>query len=157
MMPYTLDWAWSADSLSDVHFNLKNSFAPVALFDKEYDDLGIDAIRKKSYPELKAGETEIRNLFLYNDCFSEETVQVEVRLESQGKLLANDIRNIELILGEHLDIKCEFIVPYSDNKLVDLVLITRKKGRLTFQENKKFKICTDSEKSDPEKIYLRII
>lgn len=157
MMPYTLDWAWSADSLSDVHFNLKNSFAPVALFDKDYDDLGIDAIRKKSYPELKAGETEIRNLILYNDCFSEETVQVEVRLESKGKLLANDMRNIKLPLGDHLDIKCEFKVPGSENELLDFVLITRKSGKLTFQEYKKFRIIPAPDKPEPVKTYLRII
>ncbi|HAM10561.1 MAG: hypothetical protein A2X04_06440 [Bacteroidetes bacterium GWF2_41_9] len=157
MMPYTLDWAWTADTLTEVHLNLKNSFSPVALFDKDYDDLGIDVIRKKLYPDLKAGTTETRNLILYNDCFTDESVQVEVRLESQGKLLANDIRNIELTLGEHLDIRCEFSVPDTENEMLDLVLITRKKGKLTFQEYKKFRIIPDSEKSEPGKIYLRII
>ncbi|MBI5008698.1 MAG: hypothetical protein HZB98_03410, partial [Bacteroidia bacterium] len=62
IMPYTLDWAWSADSLSEVHYNLRNSYAPVALFDKNYDDLGIDVLRKKQYPELKSGTIETRSL-----------------------------------------------------------------------------------------------
>jgi sporulation-control protein spo0M len=143
--------------VTDVHLNLKNSFAPVALFDKYYDDLGIDVLRKKIYPELKAGAVEVRNLILYNDCFSGERVQIEVRLESQGKLLANDIRNIELPLGEHLDIRCELSVPATENSMIDLVLITRKNGKLTFQECKKFKVITGSEKSVTEKNYLRII
>jgi hypothetical protein len=157
IMPYTLDWAWTSDTVTDVHLNLKNSFAPVALFDKYYDDLGIDVLRKKIYPELKAGAVEVRNLILYNDCFSGERVQIEVRLESQGKLLANDIRNIELPLGEHLDIRCELSVPATENSMIDLVLITRKNGKLTFQECKKFKVITGSEKSVTEKNYLRII
>jgi len=156
MMPYTLDWAWTADSISDVHYNLRNSFAPVALFDKDYDDLGIDVLRKKQYPVLKAGGTEIRNLILYNDCFSDETVQVEVRLESQGKLLANDIRNIKLPLGEHLEFKCEFSVPASDNGLIDLVLIARKNGKLTFREIRSFKIIPDAGRKVNEKLYLKL-
>ncbi|MBE0655386.1 MAG: hypothetical protein IH594_16415, partial [Bacteroidales bacterium] len=76
IMPYTLDWAWTSDTVTDVHLNLKNSFAPVALFDKDYDDIGIDVLRKKLYPDLKAGAVEVRNLILYNDCFSGESVQV---------------------------------------------------------------------------------
>jgi hypothetical protein len=156
VMPYTLDWAWTSDTLADVHMNLKNSFAPVALFDKHYDDLGIEVLRKKQYPELKEGETEIRELILYNDCFSEETVQAEVRLEMQGILLANDFRNLELALGEHLDFKCEFMVPSADNGTVDLVLITRKKGKLTFRESKRFRIKTEAGTKASEKLYLKI-
>ena len=157
VMPYTLDWAWSADSMEEVHLNLKNSYAPVALFDKDYDDLGIDVLRKKQYPELKSGETVTRQLILYNDCFSDENVQVEVRIESQGKLIANDIRNLKVPLGDHLDFKCEFSVPATDNGLLDLILITRKNGKVTFSENKKFRIIQEAEKKEPSKTYLRII
>lgn len=157
IMPYTLDWAWTADSVTDVHLNLKNSFAPVALFDKDYDDLGIDVLRKKLYPDLKAGAVEVRNLILYNDCFSQERVQIEVRLESKGMLLANDIRNIDLPPGEHLDIRCEFSVQASEHNLIDLVLITRKNGKLTFQESKRFRLITAPRKGVSEKSFIRII
>ncbi len=157
IMPYTLDWAWTADSVADVHLNLKNSFAPVALFDKDYDDLGIDALRKKFYPDLKAGAVEVRNLVLYNDCFSRERVQIEVRLESQGKLLANDIKDIDLPPGEHLDIRCEFRVPANENNLIDLVLITRKNGKIAFQESKRFKLINSSGKGVSEKLFLNIM
>jgi hypothetical protein len=156
-MPYTLDWAWSADSLTEAHYNLKNSFAPVALFDKHYDDLGIDVLRKKQYPELKEGGTEVRDLILYNDDYSQENVQVEVRLESKGTLLANDIKIFKLPLGEHLDFKCEFTVPSSENQLLELVLITRKNGKLTFRETKKFKVAPAKENKIPEKISLKFL
>jgi hypothetical protein len=129
----------------------------VALFDKDYDELGIDVLRKKLYPTLKAGAVEVRNLILYNDCFSKERVQIEVRLESQGKLLANDIRNIDLPPGEHLDIRCEFRVPASENNLIDLVLIARKNGKLAFQESKRFKLINASGKEVSEKLFLNIM
>jgi hypothetical protein len=129
----------------------------VALFDKEYDDLGIDVLRKKEYPSLKEGATETRTLVLYNDCFSNENVQVEVRLESKGTLLVNDIRNFKVPLGEHIEFKCKFSVPATDNGLVDLILITRKNGKLTFRENKKFVVIPGAENNEPVKTYLKII
>jgi beta-galactosidase/beta-glucuronidase len=157
MMPYTLDWAWSADSLTDVHYNLKNSYAPVALFDNDYDDLGIDVLRKKQYPELKEKETVTRNLVLYNDCFSDENVQVEVRLESKGKLITNDFHNFAVPLGEHRDFKIEFTVPENiDNKL-DLVLITRKNGKLTFREKRSFFSVPGSAGRPAIKPHIKII
>ena len=157
MMPYTLDWAWSADTLKPVHENLKNSYAPVALFDKDYDDLGIEVLRKGNYPELKGGETIFRNLVLYNDCFSEKNIQVEIRLETNGKLLANDIMNIEVPLGEHRDFKCEIKVPSSENSILNLVLITRKAGKLTFHEIRKFKVVPNSVNPAPEVPGLKIV
>ncbi len=147
IMPYTLDWSWKVDSTTAMYENLKNSFAPIALFDKDYDDLGIDVIRKKQYPSLRTGTKIIRNLVLYNDDFSEETIQVEVRLESDGKILAQDIKYVELPLGEHLDFSCELDIPTIENDFMDLVLVTRKNGHLTFQEAKRFQLISESESS----------
>ena len=138
IMPYTLDWAWSADSLTEVHYNLKNSYAPVALFDKDYDDLGIDVPRKKQFPEFKEGDIVTRNLVLYNDCFSDDMIQVEVRLESKGKLIRIDFHNFAVVPGEHLDFKIEFRVPVNNGGKLDMILITRKKGQLTFREVRSF-------------------
>ena len=157
IMPYTLDWAWSADSLSDVHYNLRNSYASVALFDKSYDDLGIEVLRKKQYPELKEGTIETRTLVLYNDCHTDENVQVEVRLENKGSLLVNDIMNMTVPLGEHMEFKCEFTVPSSENGSLELVLITRKKGKITFSESRKFKVVPAKEKKIPERTSLKIM
>jgi hypothetical protein len=140
MMPYTLDWAWTVDSTSAVYQNLRNSYAPVALFDKDYDDFGIDVLRKKDFPELKAGTQETRNLILYNDCYSDESVQVELRLESQGKVLNSEITNLRVPLGEHLEIQYNFKVPSVEKGSLNLVLITRKGGKLTFQESRPFRI-----------------
>ncbi|MBI5011015.1 MAG: hypothetical protein HZB98_15480, partial [Bacteroidia bacterium] len=80
-----------------------------------------------------------------------------VRLENKGSLLVNDIRNIIVPLGEHIEFKCEFTVPSSEKGLLELVLITRKNGKLTFSESKKFKGVPAKENKIPEKISLKIL
>jgi hypothetical protein len=156
IMPYTLDWSWKVDSTTAVYENLKNSFAPVALFDREYDDLGIDALRKKEYPTLKGGTVVTRNLVLYNDDFSQDNIQVEVRLEVEGKILARDIQYIQLPLGEHSDITCELRVPFLDKGIMDLVLVTRKNGHLTFEEHKSFRIGPADENDMNKACYVSL-
>jgi hypothetical protein len=94
---------------------------------------------------------------LYNDCFSDENVQVEVRLESKGKLITNDFHNFAVPLGEHRDFKIEFTVPENiDNKL-DLVLITRKNGKLTFREKRSFFSVPGSAGRPAIKPHIKII
>jgi len=157
IMPYTLDWCWTVDTVTPVHVNLMNSFAPVALFDKEYDDLGIEALRSNKYPEIKNGELIKRTLILYNDCFSGESVQTEVRLENQGKLLINDIRNIEVPPGQRREIQCEFKAPFTGDGFVELVLITRKNGKQTFAESRKFKVAGIKGGGSSEKPFIRLV
>ncbi|NMC39107.1 MAG: hypothetical protein GYA41_12360 [Bacteroidales bacterium] len=156
IMPYTLDWSWSVDTVAPVHENLKNSFAPVALFDKDYDDLGIEALRNNKYPEIKTGEIVKRTLVLYNDCFSGNSIQIEVRLEDQGKLLINKIMDTDLQLGQHREVQCEFNVPFTESGLVELVLITRKNGIRTFYESKKFRIYGDKNNRKEENPFLNL-
>ena len=43
--PYTFDWVVAGAELTPAETNLRNGLAPVALFDKEYDDLGLAVIR----------------------------------------------------------------------------------------------------------------
>jgi hypothetical protein len=138
IMPYTLDWAWKVDSTTAVFENLKNSYAPIALFDKDYDDLGIDAIRKKLYPTLVQGTSVTRELVLYNDDFYNDYIQVEVRLECSGKVLVQEQKDLHLSLGNHLDLRCDLDIPVIDDPIIDLVLVTRKNGHLTFEEYKRF-------------------
>ena len=156
IMPYTLKWAWVVDSTTAVYENLKNSYAPVALFDKDYDDLGIDAVRKNQYPELEAGKEFNRTLILYNDDFADTGIEVEVRLEADHKVLAHDVRHYELPLGEHSDIDCRLRIPALSTDIVDMVLVTRKQGHLTFEEHKKFKVNnnTDIDTSFPARVKI---
>ena len=60
---------------------LVKSFAPVAVFDKDYDALG----PFPTPPCSKAGEPVERTLIVYNDAFSDETVELRVAGHSGGK------------------------------------------------------------------------
>ncbi len=155
IMPYTLKWSWIVDSTTAVYENLRNSFAPLALFDKDYDDLGIDVIRKKNFPVLMAGEKVKRTLVLYNDDFSGRFIEVEVRLEQDGKILAQNMHTFELDLGEHRDIECQIIIPQTTG-LLDIVLVTRKNGHLTFEEHKKFRIDKKEDTDGKPEPYVKI-
>ena len=114
--------------------------APVALFDKEYDDLGIAPVRDKKYPRLTPGRNEKRTLILYNDEFQGATVEVEVRLESGGALRARGSKSVPCVLGEHVEIPIAFQVPYTGGVPVDLILITQKNGIEKFKESKRFAV-----------------
>jgi len=138
IMPYTLKWSWVVDSTTAVYENLKRSFSPVALFDKEYDDLGIEVLRNGEYPSFKEGEKLTRHLVLYNDDFSGSIIDIEVRLVADGKMIKNDISTINLPLGEHIDIDVDVQVPDVETDILDVVLLARKKGKLRFEETLHF-------------------
>lgn len=138
---------------------MKNSYAPVALFDKDYDDLGIKPLMYNLYPVVRAGDTLNRKLILYNDEFEDTVITVEVVVKSsethqvvynytgektpKKKIVAEGSRTYFLPLGEHAVIPCTFQVPamkegFVDNFEVDL--ITRKKGIIKFIETKVYSI-----------------
>jgi hypothetical protein len=118
--------------------NLRNAYAPVALFDKEYDDLGIapyvtDLTPGGTLPTVDAGATLNRTLILYNDEFRDTSVTIEVLVRSGDKVFARGTKTFEVPLGERIDIPCSFQVPYTGGREVDLVLRTSKGGAQTFE------------------------
>jgi hypothetical protein len=138
--PYTLGWSWDLDLADPKVVNLKNSYAPVALFDKAYDDLGIDPIMNRNYPQLDEGAVVKRTLVLYNDEFVDTHVTVKIEIRSGGKTYATGTRAFNLPLGEHMDIPYSFQVPHVGGSLLEVILITRKKGSKRFEEVKKFNV-----------------
>ncbi len=74
----------SADPLQRQRtINLRNAYAPVALFDKEYDNLGIapyvtGLTPGGTLPTVDAGATVNRTLILYNDEFRDTSVTVKI-------------------------------------------------------------------------------
>jgi hypothetical protein len=119
---------------------LRNALAPVALFDREYDDLGIAPYREKTLPSLHAGERVRRTLILYNDDFRDEQVRAEVLLRSGGKALESIAETFRVPLGEHIHIETEFNVP--DAPTFDLVLKTSKGGKQRFEEARSFVVAS---------------
>jgi hypothetical protein len=137
--PYTLGWTYG-DEQPEAKRNLANSFAPVALFDKEYDDLGIEPLMSGECPQVEEGETLQRTLVLYNDEWADTSVTVEVEVRSGGTVHASGRKAVELALGEHTDIPCSFQVPNVGDAEMEMVLRTYKGGVKKFEEAKPFSV-----------------
>ncbi len=155
--PYRHDWAWLTSENTPRIENLKNSLSPVALFDKAYDDLGIEPLLYGNYPVLQAGDTAVRTLVLYNDAFTDTIIDVEILVKSSWvnealsnyngetasvqEIIAQGRRTYFVPLGTHVDIPMSFEVPALRQGIVDrldVVLIARKKGEVVFTEKISF-------------------
>ncbi len=164
--PYRHDWAWLRSDNTPCIENLKNSLSPVALFDKEYDDEGIEPLLYKNYPLLMAGDTANRTLILYNDEFADTVITIEVIIKSSEtyqavynyngdrtpiqRVIAQGSKTYFVPLGEHVDIPFSFQVPPLYEGFVDYIdmeLIARKKGEIKFRESKRFNLRYGENKS----------
>jgi len=137
--PFLMAWAWT-DEQPGAKQNLVNSFAPVALFDKDYDDLGIAPLMQGELPTVNEGAVLNRTLVLYNDEYRDTSVAVEVEIRSGSKVYAAGKKTFEMPLGEHVDIPCSFQVPYVGGSQMDMVLMTYKGGVRKFTEAKRFNV-----------------
>ena len=138
---------------------LKCAYAPVALFDKAYDDLGIDpyvtgTTPGGTLPSISAGSWPNRTLILYNDEFHTTQVEVEVIIRVDGQQFAQGTRTYDVTLGEHVDIPCKFQAPMRGGKVMDMVLITRKNGVQKFEEARRFRISGSSSGSSSSSVTL---
>jgi len=108
------------------------SFAPVAVFDKHYDELG----PFPDPPELRMGTRETRTLIVYNDTFEGEgvTVQWEARLDDLK--IAGDSRELRIPLGAHIEFDIQF-TPDREGNLV-LKLASLKQGKGQFVDARRF-------------------
>ncbi len=138
--PTIYQWSWKEMDSRRVA-NLRNAMAPVALFDKAYDDLGISPFTEDALPTLQAGAAVHRTLALYNDEFRDTAVTVEVQLRSGNTIHASASRTYQVPLGEHVDIPCSFQAPPVTTGSVEFVLATRKAGIRKFEEVKVFRIA----------------
>jgi hypothetical protein len=150
----TADPNWEKKLEGDTPYAaLRNAYAPVALFDKEYDRPGGDVAYKKEYPLLFEGAKVNRTLILYNDEFSGTNVTVRVKVVCAGQETAQGEKNFSIPLGEHVDIPISFQAPAiqlgrpgGERPLVNngtpatLVLQTLKVGAVKFEESRTFLI-----------------
>ncbi len=155
--PFVMHWAWDEDypfeyekrKIPFARENLKKSFAPVALFDKEYDELGIDPVMNGEYPSLDEGEKVKRTLVLYNDEFSgtEITVNVDILGVKEGEYVyGGGTKTVHVGLGEHIDIPYSFQVPYDLPSVLIVQLIAKKDGKERFNERKYFAVKETGKK-----------
>jgi len=141
--PYTTAWALASSDnqvTNDQVSNLKNSFAPIALFDKEYDDFGIGSAKGTSYPVLIAGENVQRTLILYNDELEDSTITVKADIVSGPTVHLTMTKTFTVTPGEHIEFPFAFQVPDVAGSSCKLVLSTSKGGVQKFIEERIFTV-----------------
>jgi hypothetical protein len=133
--------SWSANAANAVAKELlKKSYAAIALFDHDYDNLGIAPFNDNVFPSIAAGSTANRALDLYNDEFSDSTVTVQVDIKSGTTTYATGKRIYPVTLGYHVRVPISFQVPYVGGSTFDMVLTTSKAGVQKFTEAKRFNV-----------------
>lgn len=115
----------------EVYAIIQRSFAPIAIFDREYDALG----PFPKAPILTAGRQEQRTLIIYNDAFSDTSVEYGWRITSGGKRYAGEKKTVTIGLGELIIIPITFTPPMGD---IDLELMTAKGGIELFRDSRRF-------------------
>ena len=108
------------------------SFAPVAVFDKAYDELG----PFPDPPVLRARQQAQRTLIVYNDTFRDEDVTLVWHVELAGKRIAGDTRMLDIPLGEHAEVEIVFTPPKAGE--LTLTLASRKRNQERFRDTKRF-------------------
>ena len=131
-------YRWARKELSSPRVQaIRNAYAPVALFDREYDDLDRRRFADGRLPQLAAGQAVERTLVLYNDEFRGTALEARVRLRAGGRLLAEAALTLEVPLGGRVEIPCRFVVPGGCPRL-QMVLAAAKDGRERFCEERVF-------------------
>jgi hypothetical protein len=124
------------EGVSDPHREaydiLVKSFAPMAVFDKEYDALG----PFPKPPVLKVGETARRTIIVYNDAFSGEQVDVRWAVNLGGKDIAGETRALKIPLGGHAILEIAFTPTASGELRLDLT--SSKAGKDQFKDSRTF-------------------
>ena len=111
---------------------IQKSFAAVAVFDKEYDALG----PYPAPPVLPAGQKARRELIIYNDAFSGESVEVEWTARQGEARIAGERLTRRIPLGGHASLPIEF-TPSAAGEL-QLELVSRKGGKETYRDVRPF-------------------
>lgn len=120
------------DGFQDAYDMIRASFAPVAVFDKEYDALGPNP----EPPRLRVGVAATRNLIVYNDEFADEKVDLQWRLLADGRSISEGASNLTVPLGGRSEAPIN-ITPTVRGALV-LELSSRKAGTLRFTDQRRF-------------------
>lgn len=149
-------WFACNDLNHPLAINLKNAYSPIALFDKNYDRLGIAPYYEGELPEIQMGTEMVRPLILFNDDIEDTNVQIEVCLRDKNKIYSTGTTLFEIELGEHLEFDCEFVVPRTETHKLELVLRTYKSGKLRYEEIKEFivKAAELEDVSEDDSIYF---
>ena len=152
VLGYIFNTDWEAGLENDpVYYLMRNSYAPLALFDKEYDRLGGEIYENQKWPNLYEGTIAERSLILYNDDYTDTNIEVKISIVYNNKSVATGSKMVSLALGEHFDIPVTFQVPVVQRNRggyesqtagapFEMILTTFKNGIQKFEEHKQFYI-----------------
>ncbi|GAB5519465.1 MAG: hypothetical protein RhofKO_17160 [Rhodothermales bacterium] len=135
---YRLDWVWGPASFDDKAQYLINSIAPLALFDKAYDDLGVAPMTEAAYPIITEGRYTDRTLVLHNDGLSGTALTAHVTVEYEGRVYAEGRYAIEVPLSEWIELPYSFQAPAIGSEVFDVVLRVEQDGETVFEERRPF-------------------
>ena len=113
---------------------LAKSFAPIAVFDKDYDELG----PFPAPPTLRAGASVQRKLIVHNDAFSDETVELRWQATLGGESCAGETRTLKIPLGGHVIVGITFTPPAPGELRLDLA--SAKGTKVQFQDSRVFAV-----------------
>jgi len=113
---------------------LVKSFAPIAVFDKDYDELG----PFPKPPTLKTGVPVRRTLIVYNDAFSGDAVELHWKAVLGDRVVAGDASVLTIPLGGHAIVNIAFTPPAPGE--LRLELSSAKNGKEQFRDRRVFTV-----------------
>jgi len=131
---------YGEDNLPNPWFNpiiqrVQKAFSPVLVADKDYWEANKLSDAEGNWPAvsvpLTRGTPTTRTLVVFNDTFEGTTVRVRWQLRQgsrTGPVVAGETRNLEVPLGEHVEVPITFTAPATDGPLY-LVLTASKPGQ----------------------------
>ena len=146
--PYHLEWMWTDKPTifqylggwqpdEEIKTFMRNSYSPVAVFDKEYDRLGIPSQRR--IPAFDEGSTMTRTLIVYNNDYEDEVVELRWQMEYAEKFIDRGSKTLTIPLGEYSEIDLDFQLPrvqFDDG--VTIWLMAYKNDSLHFREKRRY-------------------
>ncbi|MBI4979022.1 MAG: carbohydrate binding domain-containing protein [Spirochaetes bacterium] len=120
--------------LEEAYDVIVKSFAPVAVYDMAYDELG----PFPKAPQIKSGQPQQRTLVIYNDTFSGTVVEVGWRVMSGDKKIAGEKKTMTVGLGDHVT----SVISFTPNEAGDITLelMAAKDGREMFRDGRRFNV-----------------
>ena len=117
---------------------MEKSMNAVAVFDKQYDNLGI---APSPLPTVLGGAAVTRRLIVFNDEYSDTNVTVEWEAKMGTSVVASGSVPRTIALGDHVEFDISFTAPtVSSDQTLELTLRSKKGGMVKFSDTKRFTI-----------------
>ena len=146
MRPYRMNWAWKWNwnnngwDLNEQQDRLKKSMSPVAVYDKNYDDLWDNSLTPPSNPQINETSIYNRTLIIYNDEHSGGTsITVNWYLKEGGTTHDSGSFTETVNYGQKVEKSISINTPsVSNDTAVTLVLEAYKGASLKYSDDSSY-------------------